>query len=67
MGHYAPYLKITVKVLAELSGRHPETVRRNIKAGKFDPFNFNSIRDWLDKVGIVEEEEDGEANEQGRG
>jgi hypothetical protein len=57
LGHYTPYLKITVKVLAELSGRHRETVRRHINAGKFDPFSFNSINKWLDKVGRVEEEE----------
>ena len=54
MGHFTPYLKITVKVLAELSGRHQETVRRHIHAGKFDPFNFWSIRDWLDTVGRAE-------------
>lgn len=58
MGYYTPYLKITVKVLAELSGRHQETIRRHIKAGKFDPFNFNSINRWLDKVGRVEPEEE---------
>lgn len=57
MGHFTPYLKITVKVLAELSGRHQETVRRHIKAGKIDPFSFKSINKWLDKVGRVEEEE----------
>ena len=57
MGYYTPYLVITVKVLAELSGKHQETIRRNIKAGKFNPYSFNSINKWLDKVGRVEEEE----------
>ena len=56
MGYYTPYLVITVKVLAELSGKHQETIRRHIKAGKFDPYSFNSINAWLDKVGRVEED-----------
>ena len=58
MGHFKPYLKITVKVLADLSGRHQETIRRHIHAEKFDPFDFKSIRDWLDKYGIKAEEEE---------
>lgn len=58
MGHYRTYLKITVKVLAKKSGRCEETVRRHIKAGKFNPYSFDSINEWLDKVGRVEPEEE---------
>ena len=58
MGSYKTYLKITVKVLAKKSGRCKETVRRHIKAGKFDPYSFDSINEWLDKVGRVEPEEE---------
>lgn len=50
------YLVITTKVLSKASGRCEETVRRHIREGKVDPWRLSSIRDWLNKVGRLEEE-----------
>jgi len=61
MAHFKHYLKITVRVLAETSGRCEETVRRHIRSGKVDPYSLRSIRKWLDEVGRVEEVEDEES------
>ncbi|MCK5605046.1 hypothetical protein KAR91_24360 [Candidatus Pacearchaeota archaeon] len=47
MGGYKIRFKITVKVLAEVSGRCETTVRRHIKSGKLDFVSFESIQKWL--------------------
>jgi hypothetical protein len=44
------FLVITVKVMAEESGLCHETVRRHIKDKKVDPWNFGSIRRWLNRM-----------------
>ena len=44
---YAPYLTITVKVIAEESGRCEETVRRHIRDGQLDPWRLKSIVKWI--------------------
>ena len=47
MGRYKHYIKITVKVLHEITGRHEETIRRHIRDGKFDPWDLDSIIKWV--------------------
>ena len=48
-GH-SSFLVIKVKVLAEVSGKGEETVRRHIRDKKLDPWDLLSIKRWLDKV-----------------
>lgn len=48
-GH-SSFLVIKVKVLAEVSGRCEETVRRHIRDKALDPWDLLSIKRWLDKV-----------------
>lgn len=43
------FLTITVKVLAEVSDKHVETIGRHIRSGKLDPWDLKSIRKWLIK------------------
>ena len=57
MGHYKHYLTITVKVLAEVSGRHEVTVRRHIADGSLDPWSLTSIHAWLNRVGRKDDTE----------
>jgi len=47
---YSSFLVIKVKVLAEVSGKCEETVRRHIRDKKLDPWDLLSIKRWLDKV-----------------
>ncbi len=47
---YSSFLVIKVKVLAEVSGKCEETVRRHIRDKKIDPWDLLSIKKWLDKV-----------------
>lgn len=49
MGRYKHYIKITVKVLAETTGRHEETIRRHIRDGDLDPWDLDSIIKWVKK------------------
>lgn len=47
---YSSFLVIKVNILAEISGKCEETVRRHIREKKFDPWDLLSIKGWLDKV-----------------
>lgn len=49
MGDYRVYLKVTVELLAQISGRCEATVRRHIKKGVFDPTDWQSINKWVPK------------------
>ena len=51
MGKYKQYLKVTVKDLAEASGRCETTVRRHIRSGKLNPYDLQSVCLWLYAVG----------------
>jgi hypothetical protein len=46
---YKKYLKITVKVIAEESGRCEETVRRHMRDGRIDLYSLDSIVRWINK------------------
>jgi hypothetical protein len=47
---YSSFLVVKVKVLAEVSGRCEETVRRHIREKVFDPWDLLSIKRWLDEM-----------------
>jgi hypothetical protein len=59
MGHYRVYLKVTVGLLARISGKSVYTVRRHIKKGIFDPGDWESIHEWLLRYGKVDKEKGG--------
>ena len=59
MGHYRVYLKVTVGLLARLSGKSVYTVRRHIKKGLLDAGDWEDIHRWLLKYGKKEETEVG--------
>jgi hypothetical protein len=52
MGHYRVYLKVTVGLLAQISGRGERSVRRYIERGVFDPSDWDSINEWLAKYKV---------------
>lgn len=60
MGNYKQYLKVTVKELAETSGRCETTVRRHIRSGKLNPYDLWSVMLWVYAVGrgVPEDKED---------
>ncbi len=55
MGDYRVYLKVTVEMLAQISGRCEATVRRHIKKGVFAPGDWQSINEWVAKYGKAPE------------
>jgi hypothetical protein len=46
---YKKYLKITIRVVAEHSGRCEETIRRHVKKGTLDLYSLGSIVRWINK------------------
>lgn len=55
--HYKVYMKITVKVLAEVTGRHEETIRRHIRDESLKPWCLKSIVKWVNENRREEDEE----------